>query len=290
VLILSAIVSGLSLGSMYGLIALGYHVTYTVSHSVNFAQGSSVMLGAVLGYTLWVTLGLPLPVAVLLALILCALSGLVVERALVRPFVSKGSSAWLMATVAGGIVLDNAVMFTFGKEPRSLPSVLAQKPVDLFGAGVYPLQLVIPVVGIAIALGLHLLLRKTSAGKALLAVVQNPTAASLMGIDVQRAVALAFAASSVLAGIAGLLIAPLLSVSSDMGLMFGIKAFAVAILGGMGSASGIMLAGFAYGLVEALITSALGSSYTQILVFLAVIAALALVPDGLFGRAAVKKV
>ncbi len=289
-LILSAIVSGLSLGSMYGLIALGYHVTYTVSHSVNFAQGSSVMLGAVLGYTLWVTLGLPLPVAVLLALILCGLSGLVVERALVRPFVSKGSSAWLMATVAGGIVLDNAVMFTFGKEPRSLPSVLAQKPVDLFGAGVYPLQLVIPVVGIAIALGLHLLLRKTSAGKALLAVVQNPTAASLMGIDVQRAVALAFAASSVLAGIAGLLIAPLLSVSSDMGLMFGIKAFAVAILGGMGSASGIMLAGFAYGLVEALITSALGSSYTQILVFLAVIAALALVPDGLFGRAAVKKV
>ncbi|WP_341990508.1 branched-chain amino acid ABC transporter permease [Azorhizobium sp. AG788] len=289
-MILSAIVSGLSLGSMYGLIALGYHVTYTVSHSVNFAQGSSVMLGAVLGYTLWVTLGLPLPVAVLLALILCGLSGLVVERALVRPFVSKGSSAWLMATVAGGIVLDNAVMFTFGKEPRSLPSVLAQKPVDLFGAGVYPLQLVIPVVGIAIALGLHLLLRKTSAGKALLAVVQNPTAASLMGIDVQRAVALAFAASSVLAGIAGLLIAPLLSVSSDMGLMFGIKAFAVAILGGMGSASGIMLAGFAYGLVEALITSALGSSYTQILVFLAVIAALALVPDGLFGRAAVKKV
>lgn len=289
-LILSAIVSGLSLGSMYGLIALGYHVTYTVSHSVNFAQGSSVMLGAVLGYTLWVTLGLPLPVAVLLALILCALSGLVVERALVRPFVSKGSSAWLMATVAGGIVLDNAVMFTFGKEPRSLPSILAQKPVDLFGAGVYPLQLVIPVVGIAIALALHLLLRKTRHGKALLAVVQNPTAAALMGIDVQRAVALAFAASSVLAGIAGLLIAPLLSVSSDMGLMFGIKAFAVAILGGMGSASGIMLAGFAYGLVEALITSALGSSYTQILVFLAVIAALALVPDGLFGRAAVKKV
>ncbi|MEP9376456.1 branched-chain amino acid ABC transporter permease [Aquabacter sp. CN5-332] len=289
-MIISAIVSGLSLGAMYGLIALGYHVTFAVSNTVNFSQGSSVMLGAVLCYTLWVTFALPLPLAVLGALLLCALFGLLVERFLVRPFAERGSNAWLMATVAGGIILDNAVMFTFGKEPRSLPSVLAAKPVSLFGAGVYPLQLVIPVVGIAVALGLHILLRHTRAGKRLLAVVQNPAAARLMGIDVKRAIALSFAASAVLAAVAGMLIAPLLSVSSDMGLMFGIKAFAVAILGGIGSASGIMVAGFLYGLAEALITSFLGSSYTQILVFSAVIAALAFMPNGLFGRAAVKKV
>nr|WP_127091079.1 branched-chain amino acid ABC transporter permease [Aquabacter cavernae] len=289
-MIVSAIVSGLSLGAMYGLIALGYHVTYAVSNTVNFSQGSSVMLGAVLCYTLWITFGWPVTLAVVVALFLCALFGLVVERFLVRPFAARGSNAWLMATVAGGIILDNAVMFSFGKEPRSLPSVLAQKPVSLFGAGVYPLQLAIPVVGIAVALGLHVLLNRTRAGKRLLAVVQNPSAARLMGIDVKRAIALSFAASAVLAGLAGMLIAPLLSVSSDMGLMFGIKAFAVAILGGIGSASGIMLAGFLYGLAEALITALLGSSYTQILVFSAVIAALALMPNGLFGRAAVKKV
>jgi len=289
-LIVSAVVSGLSLGAMYGLIALGYHVTFAVSSTVNFSQGSSVMLGAVLLYTLWVTLAWPLAPALLAALALCALFGLVVERFLVRPFAERGSNAWLMATVAGGIILDNAVMFTFGKEPRALPSLLAVKPVDLFGAGVYPLQLVIPVVGIAIALTLHLVLRRTRFGKGLLAVVQNPSAARLMGIDVKGAIALSFAASAVLAGIAGMLIAPLLSVASDMGLMFGIKAFAVAILGGIGSASGIMLAGFAYGLAEALITTYLGSSYTQILVFSAVIAALAFMPNGLFGRAAVKKV
>ncbi|OYX12809.1 MAG: branched-chain amino acid ABC transporter permease [Rhizobiales bacterium 32-66-8] len=289
-MIVSALVSGLSLGAMYGLIALGYHVTFAVSSTVNFSQGSSVMLGAVLLYTLWVTLAWPLAPALLAALILCAVFGLAVERFLVRPFVERGSNAWLMATVAGGIILDNAVMFTFGKEPRALPSLLAVKPVDLLGAGVYPLQLVIPVVGIAIALALHLVLRRTRFGKGLLAVVQNPSAARLMGIDVKGAIALSFAASAVLAGIAGMLIAPLLSVSSDMGLMFGIKAFAVAILGGIGSASGIMLAGFAYGLAEALITTYLGSSYTQILVFSAVIAALAFMPNGLFGRAAVKKV
>ncbi|TCT03903.1 branched-chain amino acid ABC transporter permease [Aquabacter spiritensis] len=289
-LIVSAIVSGLSLGAMYGLIALGYHVTFAVSNTVNFAQGSSVMLGAVLCYTLWITVGWPLPLAILGALALAGLFGLAVERFLVRPFAERGSNAWLMATVAGGIVLDNAVMFTFGKEPRALPSALASQPVSLFGAGIYPLQLVIPVAGIAVALALHVLLRHTDAGKRLLAVVQNPAAARLMGIDVKRAIALSFAASAVLAAIAGMLIAPLFSVSSDMGLMFGIKAFAVAILGGIGSASGIMLAGFLYGLAEALITSFLGSSYTQILVFSAVIAALALMPNGLFGRAAVKKV
>ena len=160
-LVTSAIISGLGLGSMYGLIALGFHVTYVVSNTVNFSQGSAMMLGAVLGYTFAVTLGWPLPLAVAMSLALCALFGLVVERTLVRPFAERGSNAWLMATVAGGIVLDNAVLFTFGKEPRSFPSVLADKPVEIFGAGVYPLQLVIPVVGLGIALALQLAFHHT---------------------------------------------------------------------------------------------------------------------------------
>ena len=289
-LITSAIISGLGLGSMYGLIALGFHVTYVVSNTVNFSQGSAVMLGAVLGYTFAVTLGWPLPLAVAMALLLCALFGLVVERALVRPFADRGSNAWLMATVAGGIVLDNAVLFTFGKEPRSFPSVLAAKPVEIFGAGVYPLQLLIPVVGLAIALGLQLTFHRTRLGKALLAVVQNSDAARLMGINVRLAVAASFMISTALAGLAGLLIAPLFNVNSDMGTLFGIKAFAVAILGGITSAWGVMLAGLAYGLIETLVTSFFGSVYTQIVTFSLVIVALAVTPNGFFGHAAVNKV
>jgi branched-chain amino acid transport system permease protein len=289
-LITSAIISGLGLGSMYGLIALGFHVTYVVSNTVNFAQGSAMMLGAVLGYTFHVRLGWPLPFAAGMALTLCAVFGLIVERALVRPFVERGSNAWLMATVAAGIVLDNAMLFTFGKEPRSFPSVLADKPIQIFGAGVYPLQLIIPVVGIAIAVVLHLGLNHTRRGKSLLAVVQNPDAARLMGINVKSVVAVSFAISTALAGLAGLLIAPLFNVNSDMGTLFGIKAFAVAILGGMGSASGVVLAGLAYGLIEAMVTAYLGSVYTQIVVFTIVILALAVMPNGLFGRAAVNKV
>ncbi|MCJ2015934.1 branched-chain amino acid ABC transporter permease [Methylobacterium sp. E-065] len=286
----SILVSGLGLGSMYGLVALGFHVTYAVSGTVNFAQGSVVTLGAVLAYALGVTLGWPMPAAIVLALAGCALFGLVVERALVRPFVTRGSDAWLLATVAGGIVLDNTVLFTFGKEPRSLPSPLATKPVEILGTGIYPLQLVIPVVGIAVAFAIRTVFRRTDLGRVLLAVAQNADAARLMGIDVRRTVACAFALSAVLAGIAGLLIAPLFSVSAELGTLFGIKAFAVAILGGIGSATGVILAGLLYGLVEAGVTATLGSTYTQLVVFSVIILALTLRPDGLLGRAAVNKV
>ncbi|MGA9441017.1 MAG: branched-chain amino acid ABC transporter permease, partial [Pseudolabrys sp.] len=266
------------------------HVTYVVSNTVNFSQGSSMMLGAVLGYTFAIRLGWPLPLAIAMALLLCALFGLVVERFLVRPFAERGSNGWLMATVAGGIVLDNIVLFTFGKEPRAFPSILAQKPILLFGAGVFPLQLVIPLVGLGITVALSVAFHRTKIGKALLAVVQNKDAARLMGINVRVAIALSFALSSALAGLAGLLIAPLFSIHSDMGTLFGIKAFAVAILGGITSASGVMLAGFLYGLIEALVTAFVGSTYTQIVAFTVVIVALAVMPNGLLGRAATKKV
>jgi branched-chain amino acid transport system permease protein len=289
-LLASALISGIGLGAMYGLIALGFHVTYVVSNTVNFAQGSAVMLGAVLGYTFMVTLGWPIWLAVPMSLAGCALLGLVVERALVRPFVDRGSDAWLMATVAGGILLDNIVLFTYGKEPRSLPSPLASNPVEILGAGIYPLQLVIPVVGILIAVMLQLVFRRTDIGKVLLAVVQNREAARLMGINARVVVAVAFAIATVLAGIAGLLIAPLFSVHSEMGMLFGLKGFAVAILGGITSAPGVVIAGLIYGLVEALVTAYLGSTYTQIVVFSVIILALTLMPNGLLGRAAVNKV
>lgn len=289
-MIASTLISGLGLGAMYGLLALGFHVTYAVSKTVNFSQGSSMMFGAVMGYTFAVTLGWPMWLAVIAALLCCAVLGLIIERCLVRPFVERGSDAWLMATLAGGIVLDNIILFTFGKEPRSLPSPLADKAVDVFGAGAYPLQLIIPVVGIGIALALAVVQKRTKLGKAMLATVQRPEAARLMGIDTRMVVVAAFVISTVFAGIAGLLIAPLFNVSAGMGTVFGIKAFAAAILGGISSAWGVMIAGLLYGCIEALTTAFLGSSYTQIVSFSVVIVVLATMPNGLFGRAEVNKV
>jgi branched-chain amino acid transport system permease protein len=290
-MLVASLLSGLGLGSMYGLLALGFYVTHAVSHTVNFAQGSTMMLGAVVCFTVWVTFDLPLAVAVVVALAACAIWGAIVERVAVRPFVERGSNSWLIATVALGIVIDNVVLFTFGKDPRGMPpGILTTGAFTIADIKIQYLQALIPVAGLLIAAGLHLYFQGTRWGKALLAVVQNKEAARLMGIGVERVVVAAFMLSGLLAGIAGILVAPLFTISSTMGTLFGIKAFAVAILGGIESAWGVVLAGLIYGLAEALIIALLGSNYSQILTFALVILALALRPRGLFGRSEVKKV
>lgn len=289
-LLVMAVVTGVALGSVYGLIALGFQITYSVSGTVNFAQGSVVMLGAVSGYMLFTIMGDLHWMAYPLAILLCGAFGAFVERFLVRPFASRNNEGWLMATVAGGILLDNTALFTFGNEPRTFPSPLVDSTLQVGGVGLYPLQLLIPVITLFIAVILHILFRNTRQGTALLAVVQNPKAAALMGINTQLMITAAFVISGMLAGLAGLLIAPLASVHSEMGMLFGLKAFAVAILGGMTSAWGIMIAGLLYGIVEALITTYLGSSFTAIAVFGTLILILMVKPNGLFGQPSIHKV
>ena len=290
-LITSALISGIGLGSMYGLLALGFYITYSVSNTVNFSQGSSMMLGAVFAYAFVVGWGWPLSLAVIASLALCAVYGALVERIGVRPFARRGSNAWLMTTVAIGIIADNVVLFTFGNEPRGFPVPAGlTRAIQLADVGVAPLQIAIPVIGLAMAGALHTYSHATRLGKAQLAVVQNRNAASLLGINANLAVSIAFALSTVFAGVAGILIAPLVTVHSDMGTLFGLKAFAVAILGGISSAWGVMVAGLLFGVVEAVVTAQLGSGYTQVVTFALVIVALALRPSGLFGRADVKKV
>jgi branched-chain amino acid transport system permease protein len=282
--LISGLVSGLGLGSMYGLIALGFTLTFAVSGTVNFAQGSSLMLGAVVVHMASVGASWPMPLAIAVALAACAVWGLVVERLAIRPFVRRNSNSWLMASVALGIVLDNLAMAVFGKEPRALNSALADEPWVIGGVGVFPLQLLIPVIGLGLAALVQLALARTGLGLRLRGAAQNADAARLMGIDVTGLVAITYAVAAALAGVAGVLVAPLFNVAYDMGTLFGIKAFAVAILGGLTRPWGVVAAGLLYGLVEAFTTTLLGSGSTQIVTFSAVIAALALAPEGLFTR------
>lgn len=284
------ILSGVAIGSMYGLIAMGFQITYAVSNTMNFSQGAFVMVGAVLCYSFNITWGLPAWLAVIVTLLLCGALGVAVERWVVRPFAQDGSNAWLLSTIALGIIAENLAMVTFGKEVRGYPSPLAAAPVNVFGFGVFPLELLIPVVGFLVAIALRILFTKTLLGKAFQAVSENPETAQIVGVPVRRLVAFSFGLSTVMAGLAGMLIAPITNVSATMGTLLGLKAFAAAIIGGLGNPWGVMVAGVAYGVVESLAAGLFGGSYREIVGFAVVIAVLALRPNGLFGRARIEKV
>jgi branched-chain amino acid transport system permease protein len=282
--------SGLALGSMYSLVALGYNITYATSRTVNFSQGQSVMVGAVVAYALYVGLGWPFSAALPVTLVALALLGVVVERVAVRPFLRARSIAWLLATIALGIIGENVAMLTFGKDARAFPSPLAVTPWMILGAGVYPHELLVPLVGLVIMALVELGFRRTLAGKALRAVSFSHDAAGLMGINVNRTITAAYALSSLLAGVAGILLAPLLNVSATMGTTIGLKAFAVAIIGGIESPRGIVVAGILYGVFEAIVAGYLGTGVREILGFGLVVLVLLARPWGLFGQPAVRRV
>ena len=277
------IVSGIAIGSVYSLIALGFHITYSVSQTMNFSQGASVMLGAVICYWFNITLGWHIALAIPLSLIVCAIFGVVVERIAVRPFAIDGSNSWLLTTIALGIILENLTMLTFGKEVRAYPSPLVQTPVDILGFGVFPLELITPVIVIAIAFLLRLTFTRTLWGKAFTAVSENSDAAKIMGINVEGIITFSFVLSTVLAGVAGILIAPIYNVSAGMGTLLGLKAFATAIIGSLDSPWGIAIAGIFYGVTESLAVGYLGGGYRDIIGFSIIILVLILKPKFLEG-------
>ena len=289
-MIAQLVFSGLALGSMYALVALGYNITYATSRTVNFSQGQSVMVGAVVAYALYVGAGWPFAPTVAVTLLALALLGVFVERVAVRPFLRAGSIAWLLSTIALGIIAENAAMLLFGKDTRAFPSALTAKPWTVLGAGVYPQELLLPVVGLALMAAVDAAFRLTLAGKALRAVAFSHDAAALMGIDVHRTITAAYAISSLLAGVAGILLAPLLNVSATMGTTIGLKGFAVAIIGGIESARGIVAAGLLYGVFEAVVAGYLGTGVREICGFALVIVVLFARPWGLFGAAALRRV
>lgn len=284
------VVSGLALGSMYGLVALGYHITWATSRTMNFSQGHAVMLGAVVAYAGVVGLGWPFPIALAVTLLALGGFGVLVERAAVRPFFRAASAGWLLATIACGIIAENAAMLAFGKDARAFPSALTRQPILVGGAGFYPLELLVPVVGLGVMALVELLYHRTPYGKQLKAVAWNAEAAGLMGIDVGRAVMTSYALSSVLAAVAGVMLAPLLNVAPTMGTIIGLKAFAVAIIGGLGSAPGIVLAGLGYGLVESLVAGYVSTGAREIVGFGLVIAVLIARPWGLGGSRPARRV
>jgi branched-chain amino acid transport system permease protein len=284
------LVTGLALGSMYGLVALGYHITWATSRTMNFSQGHAVMVGAVIAWALVVALGWPLPIGLLATLLALAVFGALIERVAVRPFFRASSPAWLLSTIACGIIAENVAQLLFGKDARAFPSALTQRPILVGGAGFYPQELLIPVVGLGLMALVQLFYHRTRYGRQLKAVAWNAEAAGLMGINVPRAVMASYALSALLAGVAGVLLAPLLNVAPTMGTIIGLKAFAVAIIGGLTSAPGIVLAGLGYGLLEAVVAGYVSTGAREIVGFALVILVLMVRPWGLLGAPPARRV
>jgi branched-chain amino acid transport system permease protein len=288
--IVQLIVTGVALGSMYGLVALGYQITWVTSRTMNFSQGQSVMAGAVVAYAFFVGLGWPFLPSCLATLAVLAAFGILIERVAVRPFFRTASLAWLLSTIACGIIAENAAMLLFGKDARAFPSALTERPILVGGAGFYPQELLIPVVGLLLMGAVQFFYHRTAYGKQLKAVAFNPEAAGLMGIHIPRAVMSAYALSALLAGVAGILLAPILNVAATMGTIIGLKAFAVAIIGGLTSAPGIVVAGLGYGLVESLVSGYISTGVREIVGFGLVILVLVVRPWGLLGARPARRV
>lgn len=287
---LQYILSGLGIGGIYALVALGFHIMWSAAKAVNFAHGDTLMLGAVLA-VMGVDAGLPLPVACLLAIAAGGLFGVLLELFAVRPFIGTHASiGWMLTTIAVGIMVESLATMQFGGFSRPLPSPGIEKAISIGGAGIYPQELLIPVIAVLVMIAFRLLQKRTLVGRAMQAVAHNRQAASLMGIDVNRIVMLSFGLAALLGAAAGILIAPVTQASATMGMILGLKGFAVAIIGGITSAPGVVVTGLVFGIMEKFVEGYGSTAAREIIGFGAMILVLLVFPQGLFGKREVFKV
>jgi branched-chain amino acid transport system permease protein len=288
--VLQYFVTGLSLGGIYALVALGFYVMWEATRAANFSHGDVYMFGAVLTVVLfgW---GLPLLVAAGLSVAVAAIGGALIERVLIRPFNREPNAiGWMLTTIAVGILLESGTTIAYGTLGRPLPSTLARHPVRFGGAGIYPQELLLPLAAVVAMVALEVFYRRTILGRAMRAVAFNPTVAGLMGINVRRIAAIAYAMAAATAAVAGILIAPVVEATPSMGTLIGLKAFGVAIVAGISNARGVVIVGIAYGILEKFIEGYISTGARNAVGFTVMILMLLAFPQGLFGRKEVAKV
>lgn len=283
---------------VYALIAFGYNLTFSTSKTINFSLGNILMLGGVVGFSLYVDkntgalLGIPFIVPIIGVLIAGVIVGAGVHKFAVQPSLKlKSEYTWVLATLAVGIILKNGVEQLWSTGDFKFPSPLGDNPIRFDnGVGIYPQEILIAIVSILIVVGVEVFKRKTIFGKAIQAVSEDRDTASLMGIPQQFVIRLSFMLSATIATVAGLLVAPLTFVSASMGTALGIKAYAVAIIGGLESGSGLLVGGLILGICEGLTAGYISSGYKEMPGFILLIIVILIKPNGLFGKKSIKKV
>lgn len=290
---LSFLISGLSLGSVYALIALGYTMVYGIVKMLNFAHGDVIMVGAYIVYVLCAMAGQPVYVGILASIAVCTVLGMTIERVAYKPLRDTTSLAVLITAIGVSYLLENLSLLVFGSATKSFTSVVTIQPISLFGG-----QLVISgetivtiIVSVLIMISLTLFINKTKGGKAMRAVSEDRDAALLMGINVNGTITLTFAIGSGLAAIAGVLLCSAYpSLSPYTGLMPGIKAFIAAVVGGIGSIPGAMIGGLMMGIIESLSKGYISTQLADAIVFGVLILILLVKPTGILGKKINEKV
>ena len=287
------LINGISLGSVYAIIALGYTMVYGIAKMLNFAHGDVIMVGAYIAFCAMAYLSLPPVVAVLLAMIVCTVLGVVIEGLAYRPLRQAASLAVLITAIGVSYFLQNAALLIWGSNPKIFSSVFNVGTIRLFdGELTITSETILTIIAnIVIMIALTLFTGRTKVGKAMRAVSEDKGAAELMGINVNRTISLTFAIGSALAAIAGVLLcASYPTVMPTTGSMPGIKAFTAAVFGGIGSIPGAMLGGILLGVIEILGKAYISTELGDALVFAVLIIVLLFKPAGLLGKPVREKV
>lgn len=283
------LVTGITVGSLYALVGLGFALIYNASDVVNFAQGEFVMLGAMAAIAL-LSAGLPLPLAAVVATLLAVGVGLLLERFAIEPAAGASVVATIIITIGAAIFLRGIALLLWGKDFHALPPFSGDAPIRLGGATVLPQSLwVLAATGVLVAL-VRAFFDRTLLGKALLACSFNRTAAQAVGINVKVMLRLAYGLSAGLGAVAGILIAPITFSSYEAGVMLGLKGFSASIVGGIGNPMGAVAGGLLLGVLEALGAGLVSSGYKDAIAFLFVLMVLFFEPTGLFGHKVAERV
>jgi len=283
------LLTGVTVGAIYALVALGFGIIYNASHVINFAQGEFVMIGGMAAVS-FNGLGLPLPLAALAAIGCATLVGLALEKLAVEPARGASVVTLIIITIGASILLRGLASLVWDKGIHPLPAFSGERPIALAGATIVPQTLwVLGVTAVCVAL-LWWTFNRTLTGKAMLAVSHNRLAAQLMGISVRRVLLASFGLAAALGALAGILIAPITFTSWDVGVMLGLKGFAAAMLGGLGSGPGAVLGGLVLGIIESLGAGYLSSAYKDVIAFAIILAVLVFMPGGLLGKRSTERV
>jgi len=284
------IYSGIALGMIYAVVAFGYQLTFSTSATLNFGQGEALMLGSMVGLTLS-NLGVNYWLIIPLVCVFGLIQGTVVEFLGVRPAIKiKSEFGWIMSTIALGIIFRNFAENIWGRSTFRFPGPFEDDPIKLFGANILPMEILVVLGAVSMMLLVEIFNRKSIYVKAVVATANDRDAAGLMGINTGLVITFSYALSSLTASFAGVLISPLTLAGSGAGGALGLKAFAVAIVGGLSSGFGIIVGGIILGASETLTGFYVSTGYKDVPSLIILLIVLSFKPAGLFGKTTIKKV